>query len=95
MLLSQNRTPKISIYLSSKQLSDPKSTALFAAKELRYYLGRITAASFQITEAGSEVPGIYIGEICGIDTSDLGEDGFRIFSNGERLCITGGNRGVI
>ena len=95
MLLSENRTPCVSIHLSSKQFSDKNATALFAAKELRYYLGRITAASFQITEAGSEEPGIYIGEICGIDTSDLGEDGFRIFSNGERLCITGGNRGVI
>lgn len=95
MLLSESRTPCVSIHLSSKQFSDKNATALFAAKELRYYLGRITAASFQITEAGSEEPGIYIGEICGIDTSDLGEDGFRIFSNGERLCITGGNRGVI
>lgn len=95
MLLSQNRTPNVSIYLSPKQFCDKGATALFAAKEMRYYLNRITAASFQIAEAKADEPGIYIGDICGIDTSELGEDGFRIFSDGNRLCIAGGNRGVI
>ena len=55
----------------------------------------MTSASFQIEEAGDPKPGIYLGDIAGIDTSDLGEDGFRIFSDGDRLCIAGGNRGVI
>ena len=95
MILAQNRTPLISIYLSAKQLTDANSTSLYAAKELRYYLDRMTCASFQIEEGTSQFPGIYIGDISGIDISDLGEDGFRIVSDGDRLCIVGGNRGVI
>lgn len=47
MILAQNRTALISIYLSAEQLSDRESTALYAAKELRYYLNRITCASFK------------------------------------------------
>ena len=95
MILSKNREALVSIYLSNAQLSDKNSTALYAAKELRYYLDRMTSASFQIKENTAPVQGIYLGNITGIDTSDLGEDGFRIVSDGERLCIAGGNRGVI
>ena len=95
MLLAQNRIPLVSIYLNQKQFSDPESTALFAAKEMRYYLDRITAASFRIEVAGSPAPGIYIGDVCGIDTTALGEDGFHILTDGERLCIAGGTRGVL
>ena len=95
MKLTENRTALVSIYLSGKQFSDPNSTALYAAKELRYYLDRMTSASIQIEEAGEPKPGIYLGDIAGIDVSDLGEDGFRILTDGERLCIAGGNRGVI
>ena len=95
MELAKNRCALASIYLSAAQLSDKDSTALYAAKELRYYLDRMTSASFQIEEAKESKPGIYLGDIAGIDTSDLGEDGFRIVSDGERLCIAGGNRGVI
>ena len=95
MLLAQNRNPLISIYLSEKQISDGNCTALYAAKELRYYLDRMTSASFLIEAAGESKPGIYLGDIAGIDTADLGEDGFRIVSDGDRLCIAGGNRGVI
>ena len=95
MILTQNRTALISIYLSAAQMSDPDSTALYAAKELRYYLDRMTCASFQIEAAKTQATGIYIGDIADIDTSELGEDGFRIVSTGDRLCIAGGNRGVI
>lgn len=95
MLLCKNRTANISIYLSPSQFTDEESTVLFAAKELRYYLDRITVTSFQIAEAVSDEPGIYVGQACGIDTSDLGEEGFRIVSKGDKLFITGGNRGVI
>ena len=95
MLLVENRSPKVAIYLSAGQLADKESTALYAAKEMRYYLDRITAASFQIEEAKEPVAGIYIGEASGVDVSDLGEDGFRVVSDGDRLCIAGGNRGVI
>ena len=96
MILAKNRTPQVAIYLSSKQFADTQSTAYYAATELRNYLSRITAAFFEIKEAESTpVPGIYVGYVTGIDTSDLGTDGFRIYSDGERLCIAGGNRGVI
>ncbi|MBR5871171.1 MAG: hypothetical protein IKZ09_09055, partial [Clostridia bacterium] len=95
MYLAKNRTPLASIYLSAEQIADRESTALYAAKELRYYLDRMTSASFQIEEAGASKPGIYLGDVTGIDVSDLGEDGFRIVSDGERICIAGGNRGVI
>jgi hypothetical protein len=95
MLLVENRKPKVAIYLSAAQLGDKESTALYAAKEMRYYLDRITAASFQIEEAKEAVAGIYIGEASGVDVSDLGEEGFRVVSQGDRLCIAGGNRGVI
>ena len=95
MYLAKNRTPLASIYLSAEQIADRESTALYAAKELRYYLDRMTSASFQIEEAGASKPGIYLGDATGIDVSDLGEDGFRIVSDGERICIAGGNRGVI
>lgn len=95
MLLAENRIPKCAIYLNQKQFNDPNSTALFAAKEMRYYLGRMTMASFQIEENTQDASGIYIGDIAGIDVSDLGEDGFRVVFAGDRLCIAGGNRGVI
>ncbi len=95
MKITENRVALVSIYLSAKQLSDRDSTALYAAKELRYYLDRMTSASIQIEEAGEPKSGIYVGYIAGIDVSDLGEDGFRIVTDGDRLCIAGGNRGVI
>ena len=69
MILAQNRTALVSIYLSPEQLSDRNSTALYAAKELRYYLDRMTCASFQIEEAKAHTAGIYIGDISGIDRS--------------------------
>ena len=95
MKLAENRIALVPIILSAKQLSDNNSTALYAAKELRYYLDRMTSASFQFEEGAEPKAGIYLGEITGIDTTDLGEDGFRIFTDGDRLCIAGGNRGVI
>ena len=95
MKVAENRIALVPIILSAKQLSDNNSTALYAAKELRYYLDRMTSASFQFEEAAEPKAGIYLGDITGIDTTDLGEDGFRIITDGDRLCIAGGNRGVI
>ena len=95
MKLAENRIALVPIILSAKQLSDNNSTALYAAKELRYYLDRMTSASFQFEEGAEPKAGIYLGDITGIDTTDIGEDGFRIFTDGDRLCIAGGNRGVI
>ena len=95
MKLAENRIALVPIILSAKQLSDNNSTALYAAKELRYYLDRMTSASFQFEQGAEPKAGIYLGDITGIDTTDLGEDGFRIITDGDRLCIAGGNRGVI
>ena len=95
MILAQNRTSLVSVYLSESDLSDRESTALYAAKELRYFLGRMTCAAFKIEKGDLSAPGIYIGNICNIDTAELGEDGFRIVTEGKRICIVGGNRGVI
>lgn len=95
MILAQNRNALVSIYLSTEHLSDKDSTALYAAKELRYYLDRMTCASFQIEECKRDLPGIYIGCGTDIDISDLGEEGFRVVTNGDRLYIIGGNRGII
>ena len=95
MLLANERIPNVPIFLSGAQTADPQSPALYAAKELRYYLDRMTSASFVIEENKTDVPGIYVGDIAGIDVSALGDDGFRIVSTGERLYIAGGVRGVI
>lgn len=95
MLLANERIPNVPIFLSGAQTADPQSPALYAAKELRYYLDRMTSASFVIEENKADVPGIYVGDIAGIDVSALGDDGFRIVSTGERLYIAGGVRGVI
>jgi len=90
MLLTQNRKSLVSIYLNDAHLSDQSSPCLYAAKELQYYLGRITAAPFRIAPLTDGITGIRID----LETS-LGEDGFRIVSDGGDLRITGGSRGVI
>lgn len=95
MQLSKDRQPLISIFLSEADLADKQSPALFAAKELRYYLGRMTAVSFPIEVYRRGAPGICIGACSGISTEGLGSDGFTILSRGEQLCLAGGNRGVI
>ena len=95
MILAQNRIPRVAIYLTKSQLSDKSSTVLYAAKELRYYLGRMTSAPFALEEATENKPGIYLGDAAGLEVDDLGTDGFRILTQGNRLCISGGSRGVI
>ena len=95
MILAQNRNALVSIYLPAEHFADKDSTTLYAAKELRYYLDRMTCASFQIEKSKADIPGIYIGCGTDIDSSDLGEEDFRIVTDGDRLCIIGGNRGII
>ena len=95
MLLAKNREAKAAIYLAKAEMNDlENSTALYAAKELRYYLNRMTSASFQIEEAG-ENDGIYIGYSSEEEERVLGIDGFQIEAAGNRLSIIGGRRGVI
>jgi len=92
MLLAKNREAKVGIYLAKEELNDwENSTALYAAKELLYYLDRMTSASFQIEEVG-EKAGIYLK--C-LSKEELGNDGFEIKTCGSSLIITGGRRGII
>ena len=71
--------------------ADASDTQNYAASELRYYLGLITAASFEIT-TGSQAPALYIGDRP--DTS-LGEDGLTVETDHTGLHINGGKRGII
>lgn len=95
MLLAKDRIASLPIILSEAQLSDSNSSALYAAKELRYYLGRMTAASFEIKAGTADECGILVGEVTGLDVSALGEDGLKILSRNGSILIAGGKRGVL
>ena len=72
-----------SIHLSRADLNNPDSSTRFAAGELRYYLGRMTAENPQILPAEDvpdDAPGFRLGAASGMDVSSLGPDGFRIES---------------
>jgi hypothetical protein len=71
--------------------ADASDTQNYAASELRYYLGLITAASFEITSGGL-APALYIGDR---PDASLGEDGLTVKTDGAGLHINGGRRGVI
>ena len=82
------------IVVAPDVLSDPESSQLYAAKELRYYLDRMTGASLPLTaECGSPV--ILVGDASGLDVSGLTDDGFVIESSGETVRLAGGCRGVL
>lgn len=93
MILAENRTPIASILVPPALLDDRSSPALYAAKELRYYLGRMTAASFKIEADDGSETGISLN--FADKTDELGDDGFTIDSEGERVVIRGGVRGII
>ncbi|MBP3918822.1 MAG: DUF4838 domain-containing protein [Clostridia bacterium] len=95
MLLANERIPNVPIYLSDSQFDDRESPALYAAKEMRYYLDRMTSASFRIAKKEGEAAGIYIGDAANLDVAALGDDGFRIVASDNCLRIAGGVRGVI
>lgn len=89
MLACSQRKALASICLNSRDLSDPESPVLYAAKELRWYLGRITASVFGITDTAE-------GSAFSLSLSDdLGDDGFRIDADEKQVKISGGCRGVI
>ncbi|MCQ2432219.1 MAG: DUF4838 domain-containing protein [Clostridia bacterium] len=91
MLLAKERKTLGAILLDTTVVGDRNSPALYAAKELRYYLDRMTAASFAIEADDGSKPGIRLTEV----RNDLGTDGFTIDTEGDRIVITGGVRGVI
>jgi len=72
--------------------SDPAPQVEYAANELRYYLGLMTAAVFEVVPEGMDIPVIKLERR---DKTELGEDGFRLYTEGGNLTITGGKRGVI
>ena len=95
--ITDNRKALVSIYVRGEDLKNRDSSTRYAAKELRYYLGRITAASFEIKDSATAngARGFYLGAASGLDVSDLGPDGYRIVSKDGVVRIGGGVRGVL
>lgn len=95
--IAENRKARMSIYVRGDDLANLDSSARYAAKELRYYLGRITSASFKIKDVtkANGARGFYIGAASGLDVGDLGPDGYRIVSEGGSVRVCGGVRGVL
>ncbi|MBR4185584.1 MAG: DUF4838 domain-containing protein, partial [Clostridia bacterium] len=83
------------IRVSPEVLGDKDSSALYAAKELRYYLGRMTAAGLPLAADGGEENAILVGDASGLDVSGCSDDGFVIESSGNTVRIDGGCRGVL
>lgn len=70
---------------------EPAEQQIYAASELRYYLGLITAAAFEIGKE-HESPAIFIGDR---PEEALGEDGLTVKTDSNGLHINGGKRGII
>ena len=85
------------IRLTASDLADKNAPANYAAKELRYYLDRITSASLPLMSAEEpfEGPSILVGDAAELDVSACSEDGFRIEAEGQSVRIAGGKRGVL
>jgi hypothetical protein len=87
--------PSISIALAE----DATEQENYAAAELRYYLGMMTAATFEIVKGASSSPVIALGKaaekLSEAYDKNLGEDGFLLRTKGDSLAIVGGKRGVI
>lgn len=93
--ISKNSAPCMVIALAENATQQEK----YAASELRYYLGLITKAHFQIVTESCKGPAILIGQAAkgrGFEhEADLGEDGFWLCTKDGDLAIVGGKRGVI
>lgn len=70
---------------------DASEQQKYAASELRYYLGLITSASFEIVK-DTDTPAVYIGDL---PEDALGEDGLSVITDCGGLHINGGKRGII
>lgn len=89
MIIADGLKPVYPISVPKAELEDRDSTVLYAAKELRYYLDRMTSASFQIDEAGS-------GSVIVVSRDEnMGLEEFSVRADGSKIEIKGGNRGVI
>lgn len=90
--------PNASIFITRADLDNQDSSTRFAAKELRYYLARMTAQNLEIQAAENAVPGasgFYLGMASNLDVAHLGTDGFRIESGNYAVRIGGGVRGIL
>ena len=85
------------IIVSPETLRDQDSSALYAAKELRYYLDRMTGTSLPLLSSaeGEGEGAILVGTASGLDTSGCTDDGFVIESSGNTVRLGGGCRGVL
>ena len=83
------------ITVSPDVIGDRESSELYAAKELRYYLDRMTSASLPLTADGGCSGAILVGSASGLDVSGCSDDGFVIESSGDTVRLAGGCRGVL
>lgn len=91
MLISRDRKALCPVVIPKADMDNSDSTVLYAAKELRWYFGRMTAAVFEIL-ASEE----YAGPAVRItrDGRCAGE-AYRIVSDADGVSVTGGNRGLL
>lgn len=89
MILAENRVPFGAIYVSENDFENIESQVWFIAGQLRYYLARITSAPFEIEKDNGQ-SGIYIS----LDKT-YADDEFSLETQGDKLFIKGGKRGVI
>lgn len=95
MLFADKREALVSICVPAEDFENRSSQTFFAAKELRYYFNRMSAASFEIKKIGECDRAISLSLASGEDAERLGVDGFRIVARDDGVSIVGGKRGVI
>ena len=95
MLLAEKMKPLAVICIDEKEIESQSSQLYFAARELRYYFGRMSAASFEIKKTGDGDRAVTLALASGEDAERLGVDGFRIVAREDGVSIVGGKRGVV
>lgn len=88
MKLSEQNRPCVDIFISQSG-----GQTYLAARELRYYLGLMTAVAFEIVETRS--PERKVIALAQITDPQLGDEGFRFVSDENGLTIFGGKRGIL
>ena len=98
MILTENYESKYQIIYKD----DPKPTDIYAARELKKYIAKISGATIaEYRDTRAEKPTEIVlgytnrGGYTEAEKAELGDEGFIIRTEGEKLYIIGGNRGVI